>query len=637
MSAGQSHPVILFGAGGHAKVIVAALRQAGWRIQAIYDDDPAKLGGDVSGVPVAGASAEAAPGLRAVIAVGDNASRERLASRRPGQHWLTVIHPGAQVDPSARIGPGTVVFAGAVVQAGAVIGSHAIINTGATIDHDCVIDDFAHIGPGAHLAGGVRVGRGAFLGIGSAAVPHVRIGDWTTVGAGGVVTRNLEDRIVAAGVPAKPMRDAKAEPQTPSPTLASDHQVNGDAPSKAQLFAPWPMPQEDEIEAAVAVLRSGRVNYWTGNEGRQLESEFAAYTGCRYAVALANGTLALELALYALGIGPGDEVIVPSRTFIASASCVVARGAIPVIADVDRESQNLTKETVEAVISPRTKAIIAVHLAGWPCEMDSLTELARQHDLRVIEDCAQAVGATYRGKPVGCLGDVAAFSFCQDKNFTTGGEGGMLTTNNESLWERAWSFKDHGKSWDAVYHRQHESVFKWLHESFGSNYRLTEMQSAIGRVALRKLPGWINQRQRNARRLSKALADIPALRLTTPPAHISHGYYKYYAFVRPEMLASGWSRDRIVRALQHEGIPCGSGCCSEIYLEEAFQRAGLGPAHRLPVAQELGETSLMFLVHPTLSDAAIEATSDAIKSVLASAINSPTSSEELQTAGPTRS
>jgi sugar O-acyltransferase (sialic acid O-acetyltransferase NeuD family) len=632
MSVSKNAPVIIFGGGGHAKVVVATLEQAGRTVQAIYDDDAGKIGGNVAEVQVAGTTLAAPPGTAGLIAIGDNSARERLASQERDRPWLTAIHPRAEVDPSAKIGPGTVIFAGAIVQADAVIGAHAIVNTGATIDHDCTIGDFAHIGPGVHLAGGVRIGQGAFLGIGSSVVPGVRVGEWSTVGAGAVVTTDIPDRTVAAGVPARPLRPKTGvQPKTAS-GISLCAPTNAAPSNQDSLFAPWPSVAEDELEAAMAVLRSGKVNYWTGDEGRQFEAEFAAATGCRYAVAIANGTLALELALYALGIGPGDEVIVPSRTFIASASCVVARGATPVIADVDRVTQNLTPETVQAVISKRTKAIIAVHLAGWPCEMDELVKLARQHQLKVIEDCAQAVGATYHGRPVGSLGDIAAFSFCQDKIITTGGEGGMLTTNDESLWERAWSFKDHGKSWDAVHHRQHSGVFKWLHESFGSNYRLTEMQSAMGRVALRKLPNSVQRRQWNARLLNESLADVPTLRLTIPPSDIGHSYYKYYAFLRPERLIAGWTRDRIVRELQKEGIPCGSGCCSEIYLEEAFRQAGIGPAHRLPVAQELGETSLMLLVHPTLSEQALQATSDAVKRVVGLATESRSSSDPVQVA-----
>ena len=385
-------------------------------------------------------------------------------------------------------------------------------------------------------------------------------------------------------------------------------------------FAPWPSFTVEEGEAVKNVLLSNKVNYWTGTEGREFEKEFAAYCGVNHAIALANGTLALELALYALGIGPGDEVITTSRTFIASASCIVMRGAKPVIADVDPDSQNLIAATIRPLITPRTKAIIAVHLAGWPCDMDGIIALAREHDLRVIEDCAQAHGACYKGRPVGSMGDIGAFSFCQDKIITTGGEGGMLTTNDPELWARAWAFKDHGKSFDAVYNRQHPPGFRWLHESFGTNWRLTEMQSAIGRIQLRRLDDWVATRRRYATMLNEAFADIPALRLPLPTDDIFHSYYKYYVFVRPDRLCDGWDRDRIMNAVTAEGIPCYSGSCSEIYLEKAFTDAGLGPANRLPVAQSLGETSLMFLVHPTLKDEHMAATIQAVTKVFALAM-----------------
>ncbi len=382
-------------------------------------------------------------------------------------------------------------------------------------------------------------------------------------------------------------------------TLLRQPGIDSGEPVRTSPFAPWPQFEADEIEAATAVLRSGKVNYWTGAEGREFEREFAAFTNCKYAVAVANGTVALELALCALGIGAGDEVIVPSRTFIASASCAVMRGATPVIADVDAESQNLTAGTIRPLLSPRTKAIVAVHLAGWPCDMDPILELARDNGLKVIEDCAQAHGATYKGRPVGSLGDAAAFSFCQDKIMTTGGEGGMLTTNDETIWGRSWSFKDHGKSYDAVYNRRHPVGFRWLHESFGTNWRLTEMQSALGRILLKKLPGFVETRRRNAAVLTQAFSKIPGLRITIPPPGIGHSYYKYYVFVRTENLRDGWSRERIIAAICAEGIPCFSGSCSEIYLEKAFPEE-MRPPERLPNARELGETSLMFLVHPTL-------------------------------------
>jgi dTDP-4-amino-4,6-dideoxygalactose transaminase len=377
--------------------------------------------------------------------------------------------------------------------------------------------------------------------------------------------------------------------------------IEGGQPSRRAPFAPWPFFEADEIAAVERILRSGKINYKTGEEGRLFEQEFAAFAGCKHGVAVANGTVALELALHALGIGAGDEVIVPSRTFIASASCVVTRGARPVIADVDATSQNLTAETIRPLVSTRTKAIIAVHLAGWPSDMDSIVALAREHGIKVIEDCAQAHGATYKGRPVGSLGDAATFSFCQDKIMTTGGEGGMLTTNDDGAWERARSFRDHGACDDGRGNNKDSHNFRWVHDSFGTNWRLTEMQSAIGRAQLRKVSRWVAARRRNAGVLTKRLSRCPGLRVTQPAQEIGHAYYKYYAFVCPQRLRAGWNRDRVMAATKAEGIPCFSGICSEIYLEKAFP-VEWRPPLRLQVAQELGETSLMFVVHPTLSE-----------------------------------
>ena len=395
------------------------------------------------------------------------------------------------------------------------------------------------------------------------------------------------------------------------------------------LSGQWPYLGPDEIESAVRVLKSGKINYWTGQEGVLFEKEFAEFVGCKYAIALANGTVALETALKAICVGPGDEVITTSRTFIASASCAAMLGARPVIADVDRDSQNLTAETIAPMITPRTRAIIAVHLAGWPCEMGSIMDLARQHDLKVVEDCAQAQGAMYKGRPVGSIGHVAAFSFCQDKIMTTGGEGGMLTTNDTELWKHAWSYKDHGKSYDAVYNREHRVGFRWLHESFGTNGRMTEVQSAIGRVALRKVSDWVQMRRKYAGILNHHLGKVPGLRITSPPAHAYHAYYKYYVFVQPETLRQGWDRDRIIQAICAEGVPCFVGSCSEIYLEKAFGHRPRRP--RLPVAKELGETSLMFLVHPKLTEEHIEHTGRVVEKVMVSATVPPTS---VQTSTP---
>lgn len=384
-------------------------------------------------------------------------------------------------------------------------------------------------------------------------------------------------------------------------------------------FPAWPHYDEDEIAAVAAVLRSGRVNYWTGEEARCFEREYAEHVGVRHAIALANGTVALELALYAFGIGPGDEVITSSRTFIASASAAVMRGATPVIADVDPVSQNITLDEIKRLATVRTKAIIPVHLAGWPCDMDAIMAFANERGIKVIEDCAQAHGATYHGRPVGSLGHAAAFSFCQDKIISTGGEGGMLVTSDDRAWEKAWSYKDHGKSFDAVYSRKHPPGFRWLHDSFGTNWRMTEMQAALGRLQLGKLAAWSERRRNNATILTTGFSNIDGLRVTPPTAEIKHAYYKYYVFVEPEKLQADWNRARIMQAVNDKGIPCFSGSCSEIYLEKAFEGTASRPASRLQVAQRLGETSLMFLVHPNLGTNDMREMVTAVSEVMKSA------------------
>jgi dTDP-4-amino-4,6-dideoxygalactose transaminase len=384
-------------------------------------------------------------------------------------------------------------------------------------------------------------------------------------------------------------------------------------------FSPWPCFTEEEADAVQRVLLSNKVNYWTGQECREFEKEFAAFTGSEYAVAVTNGTLALDLALNALDINKGDEVIVTSRTFLASVSSIITAGATPVFADVDRDSQNITAATIAAVITPKTKAIIAVHLAGWPCDMDGLMELADLHDFYVIEDCAQAHGAKYKGRAVGSIGHIGCWSFCQDKIMSTGGEGGMVTTDSRGLWAKMWSYKDHGKSWEAVYERQHPPGFRWLHESFGTNWRLTEMQAAIGRIQLQRMPEWMKKRASNSERIDAVCKAYDAFRVPDIPEYIEHARYKYYVFVRPERLKAGWNRDRIIDEITEHGVPCFQGSCSEVYLEKAFDGTDFRPKQRLPVAKELGETSLMFLVHPTLTELEIQETSDVIGRIMTKA------------------
>lgn len=381
-------------------------------------------------------------------------------------------------------------------------------------------------------------------------------------------------------------------------------------------FSPWPSFTNEEADAVRDVLLSNKVNYWTGTEGREFEKEFAKGCNAKYAVALANGTLALDAALVALGIGEGDEVIVTPRTFIASISCVINAGAIPVFADIDRDSGNLSAETIARKITPRTKAVICVHLAGWACDMDPIVALADEHGFKIIEDCAQANGALYKGQAVGSIGHVGTWSFCQDKIITTGGEGGMVTTNDKELWQRIWAYKDHGKSYEAVYEREHPAGYRWLHESFGTNWRMTEMQAAIGRIQLQRLPDWHVARKSNAEAILDACDQFPNIvRVPRVPVADEHAFYKCYVYVQPERLADNWSRDKIIEEIIACGVPCYSGSCSEVYREKAFDGTGFRPDKNLPMAQELGETSLMFLVHPTLTQKEIDQTCSAIQQV----------------------
>jgi dTDP-4-amino-4,6-dideoxygalactose transaminase len=372
-------------------------------------------------------------------------------------------------------------------------------------------------------------------------------------------------------------------------------------------LSPWPSYTQEEIDAVSSIMASNRVNYWTGQECREFEREFASWCGTHHAIALANGTLALDLALKALGIGPGDEVIVTPRTFIASVSCVINAGATPVFADVCLDSGNITAATVADKVTPQTRAIIPVHLAGWPCDMPEISAFAQTKGLNIIEDCAQAHGAMIDGLHVGSWSDVAAWSFCQDKIITTGGEGGIVTTDDQALWSKMWSFKDHGKDWDAVYNRQHPPGFRWVHEGIGTNWRMLEMQATIGRIQLKRMAEWTKRRTYIAGRIHGALRPFAnAVRTPLPRTGVTHAFYRFYAYVRPEGLKSGWTRDAIAAACTQRGAPVLQGSCSEIYREKAFDGTPWRPAQRLPNAAQLGETSLMFLTHPTITDEQIE-------------------------------
>lgn len=381
-------------------------------------------------------------------------------------------------------------------------------------------------------------------------------------------------------------------------------------------FSPWPSFSQKEIDRVSEILKSNKVNYWTGQECREFEKEFAQFCQTKYAIALMNGTVALDVALKALDIKAGDDVIVTSRTFLASASCIVTAGANPIFADVELDSQNISRRTIEAALTPNTKAIICVHLAGLMCDMDPIMQLAQEKSLYVIEDCAQAHGAKYKGKPAGSIGHIGAWSFCQDKIMTTGGEGGMVTTNDENLWNKMWSYKDHGKNFDTVYNKQHPPGFRWLHDSFGTNWRMMEIQAGIGRIQLGEMPEWTRKRNENMQTILSAFEASPYFIVHRPSADFSHAAYKCYIQVNPETLPEGWNRDRIMELINDLGVPCYSGSCSEVYLEKAFDNTPWRPAKRLNNAKFLGETSLMFLVHPTLTSENMQKCIDVIKNVI---------------------
>lgn len=388
-------------------------------------------------------------------------------------------------------------------------------------------------------------------------------------------------------------------------------------------FSQWPSFTIEEAKRLSKVLLSNKVNYWTGSECREFEKEFSKFADSKHAIAVSNGTTALDLALISLGISEGDEVVVTSRTFLASVSCIVNARAKPVFADVSLNSQNITSESVSKVLTDKTKAILCVHLAGWPCDMDPIMELAEKHNLFVIEDCAQAHGAKYKGLSVGSIGHIGAWSFCQDKIMTTGGEGGMVTTNDRELWSRMWSYKDHGKSWEAVHEMEHPPGFRWLHDSFGTNWRMTEMQAAIGRIQLTRMDDWSTKRLSNANAIWNAAKKLNGLRVPDlncggcqnkcdQTAGCNHAAYKCYVFVE----GNEADRDAIMASINQQGVPCFMGSCSEVYLERAFDNTSFRPEERLPNAKLLGETSLMFLCHPTLTEVEIQKTCDVITSVV---------------------
>lgn len=383
----------------------------------------------------------------------------------------------------------------------------------------------------------------------------------------------------------------------------------------------WPYYSGDEKKIVNQTLSSGKVNYWTGNLCRKFETDFSNYIGTNYAISLNNGTVAIELALMAMNISNGDEVIVTPRSYVASVSSVVNVGAKPIFADIDPQSGNLTSETISKVISKKTKAVICVHITGIPCEMDKIMSLAKKMNLKVIEDCSQAHGAEYKGKKVGSFGDISTWSFCQDKIISTGGEGGMVTTNKYKFWNKIWKLKDHGKNHKKMMSNNSKKTgFKWVHDDFGSNYRMTEMQAGIGITQLKKLDKWQKIREANSLRIINKFKEYKdAVEFFNYPKEMKFAWYRCCILINENKLNRGWSRDRIIREFNNNKIPCFVGPCPEIYLEKSFQKNNFSPKKRLKNAFDLGKMTIAFLVHPTLRREDVNNICDAIQKIMTKA------------------
>tara|TARA_B100001109_G_C18852983_1_gene470251 strand:+ start:171 stop:1328 length:1158 start_codon:yes stop_codon:yes gene_type:complete len=379
----------------------------------------------------------------------------------------------------------------------------------------------------------------------------------------------------------------------------------------------WPNYSKQEANKVKEILLSNKVNYWTGQECKKFEEEFAKWSDCKFAISLSNGSVALELALKSLDLKPSDEVIVTPRSFIASVTCVLNAGAKPIFSDIDFQSGNLNAELISEKITSNTKAIICVHIGGIPCDMDPIMKLAKKNNLIVIEDASQAHGAKYNGKSVGSIGDIGTWSFCQDKIITTGGEGGMITTNNKNIWKKIWSMKDHGKNYDLVSKKPNKPGFRWLHSNLGSNFRMTEMQAAIGRIQLTKMTKWTNQRLRNAKILLKELNEFQdILSIPITPENSVNAYYRLYAFLKIEKLKKGWNREKLIEELNKKGTQCFTGSCSEIYLEKIFKKHPSKPKKRLNNSKKIGDSSICFLVDPGIKNKEIKKDAANIKNVL---------------------
>ncbi|MCC7300409.1 MAG: DegT/DnrJ/EryC1/StrS family aminotransferase [Verrucomicrobia bacterium] len=399
-------------------------------------------------------------------------------------------------------------------------------------------------------------------------------------------------------------------------------------------FPMWPSFEESTIQKAMEPLRAGKVNYWTGPIGQQFEKAWAKWNGSRNAISVSNGTAALHVALASLGIGPGDEVICPSYSFIASSFCIMQAGALPVFADVT-EDHTIDPKAIESLINERTKAIIVVHLYGIVADMDPIMALAKKHNLKVVEDCAQCFGGVYKGKKAGTIGNAGCFSFCQSKHFTTGGEGGMVVTDDDDLAWECRSFRDHGYDVkERLNLLEMEGKLMYIHKRVGFNFRMTEMQSQIGLCELERFDSWnLKNRVRNGKMLIAALKDHPLVLAAPVDTSDRQNSFWWAPFVL-DVNKLTCDIKKFIKAVAAEGVPVYSVLWPEMYKERAYiERNGFGTrnypfddpnARKIDYstfdckkANWMTDRTISFFTHPVYTEAHMQACIDAFKKVAA--------------------
>ena len=378
--------------------------------------------------------------------------------------------------------------------------------------------------------------------------------------------------------------------------------INGGPKAREKPYPPWPVLGEEDIAAVAEVLRSGKLTQLTGGAVAAFEEAFASWHGVKHCVATSSGTSAIHTVLAALDIGPGDEVIVPAHTFIASATPVLHQRATPVFADVDERTFCVSPDSVAERITDRTKAIIAVHLNGHPADRDALHALAEPRGIAVIEDAAQAHGALYKGRKVGTIGRAGCFSFWEDKIITTGGEGGCVITDDDALAERMQRIRHHGEG-------PVEGERAYYHLELGYNYRMSSLHAATGLVQLRHLEEYLDARRRNAAYLMERLSEIEAIEPPYVAPDCVHSYYKYICRLRPEV---GVGIDWFVRAVAAEGLPVSRRYPTPLPRQPVFRGLNAGA---YPESERLAGELFTLLVHPTVTERDLDDVSEAIRKV----------------------